>query len=106
MVTTVTLIYTVNVQTPISQANLLTAIAAVPLNKQPLLQYGATPGSDTSAAVGTTQVARTVDFNLSAQFTAMFPTGTDQASAFRNFFTPAIAAALNSQVVASEPDFT
>ena len=100
---TATLAYTVTLQPPNTNDQLKAALEAVPLPTDDLKNIGATLASDTTTQPTSTTCERTLVFTLSATFTSMFPSGTNQKAPFRNYFTSKLARALTSNVDAADP---
>lgn len=105
MSTNVTLEYDVIAQVPVTLDELSAALAAIDLDFVPLAQYGAVSTGDTTSLISG-GAKRVLTFSLDANFNVMFPPASDQGSAFRNYFTQTLAAALVSSVTAVEPVFS
>jgi hypothetical protein len=101
--TTATLVYTVTRAKPIKIADLVTAVGNVVLTTDELTQCGVTLNSDITAMVDGDHAARTIVFDLSADFIVQFPDNTDQAAPFRGLFTQTLSAALKTVVAAAAP---
>lgn len=104
MAVQVTLSYVITPVGPISPADLLTKVAAVPL---PISTYttllGVTQISDVTA-MDVNDVRRTIVLDISgAAFQAAFPVASGQAAPFVGLFTQVLAGALNMFVTADPP---